>query len=123
MTSWSDADWQWGSAKGKAHAEAVRLRSALSTTEDREKFITGLGMMDREDWTDSKIVLALKIQRASKRCYADAHGLESEQQASWLSLMDAMADCEFEGYGGDLRLADAIMDRLGLIEAKRLGSL
>ena len=123
MSSWSDPDWKWGSASGKAHAEARRLRSALSSPEERERFLTGVGMMDPDDLAESKVVLALKIQRAAKRCFAAEHGLEAEEQAAWRALMDGMADCEFEGYRGDLRLAEAIIERLGLIEGKRLSAL
>ena len=92
--SWSDPEWRWGSGTGKAHLAAQRLRSSLSTIEQREKFLTGIGMMDPEDWEDSKVVLALNIQRASKRCYAQAYCLEVEEQAAWRSLMDGMAACE-----------------------------
>jgi hypothetical protein len=121
--SWTGPEWQWGSAAGKAHDAAQRLRASLSTEEARDKFLTGVGMMDEEDFEDSKVVLALKIQRASKRCFAAAHGLEEEEQCAWRSLMDELAACRFEGYRGNVLLAEAIIERLGLIEGKRLASL
>ena len=121
--SWDDPDWNWGSANGEAHKEAARLRSSLSTAASREKFLTNIGMMDPLDFDDGKIVLALKCQRASKRCYAADYDLDEEEQQAWQALMDDMAACKFEGYGGDLKLAAAIGDRLGLIESKRLSNL
>lgn len=121
--SWSDPEWKWGSAAGKAHVEAARLRSELSTPEQRATFLTGVGMMDPDDWADSKVVLALTIQRAAKRCYAAAYNLDQEQQLAWRSLMDDIASCQFEGYRGDVNLAEAIIERLGLIEGKRLSAL
>ena len=121
--SWSDPDWKWGSASGKAHDTAQRLRSSLSTPEARSAFIRDVGMMDPQDFKDGKVVLALNIQRAAKRCYAADYGLDSEEQNSWRALMNEMADCQFEGYRGDVLLAEAIGDRLGLIESKRLAAL
>ena len=121
--SWSDADWKWGSAAGEAHKEALRLREALSMPNQRSNFLTAIGMMDEEDWADGKVVLALKIQRASKRCYATVYGLDTEEQDSWRALMNDMAAASFEGYRGDLLLAEAIIERLGMIEGKRLSSL
>ena len=121
--SWSDPEWKWGSAAGKAHDVAQQLRASLSTSTERERFLTGLGMMDPDDFADSKVVLALKIQRASKKCYAKDYGLDADEQSSWRGIMNDMAACEFEGYRGDVRLAEAIIDRLGLIEGKRLANL
>lgn len=123
MSAWSDPDWNWGSANGKAHDEALRLRAALSTPEERESFLTDVGMLDEEDWEDSKVVLALKCQRASMGCFAAQYGLSEEQQVGWRALTDEMAACKFEGYRGDLLLAEEIGDRLGLIESKRLSAL
>ena len=123
MSSWSSPDWKWGCAGGKAHAEAMRLRSELCTPEERQRFLTDVGMMDADDWADSKIVLALKVQRAAKRCFAAQYGLAPEEQDRWREVMDSMASCAFEGYQGDLRLAEAIIERLGLIEGKRLSAL
>lgn len=121
--SWSDPDWKWGSASGKAHVTAQRLRSELSTPEERKSFIAAVGMMDPEDWKDGKVVLALNIQRAAKRCYAADYGLSEDDQTSWRALMDEMAEGLYEGYRGDILLAEAIGDRLGLIESKRLAAL
>ena len=123
MATWSDPEWNWGSANGKAHEAAARLRSSLSTPAQRESFLMDVGMMDPLDFEDSKIVLALKCQRAAKRCYAADYSLDDEEQQEWRALMNDMADCQFEGYGGDQKLAAAIGDRLGLIESKRLSNL
>ena len=123
MSMWNDPEWQWGSAKGTAHEEALRLRASLTTPEQRSKFLTDVGMMDRADFDDSKVVLALKIQRAAKRCYAEAYGLDKEEQLAWRELMNDMAACRFEGYRGDLLLAESIMERSGLIEGHRLAAL
>jgi hypothetical protein len=120
---WSDDDWQWGSAAGEAHKVACDLRESLATPEKRASFLTDLGMMDPRDFSDSKVVLALLIQRLSERCFADEHGLDVDKQDNWREIMEEMAACRFEGYRGDILLAEAIMDRIGLIEGKRLASL
>ena len=39
------------------------------------------------------------------------------------SFLYGKAACRFEGHRGDELLADACIDRLGLIEAKRLSAL
>jgi hypothetical protein len=80
-------------------------------------------LMDADDWVDSKVVLALKIQRATKRCYTGAHDLDEEECATWRALMDDMAACAFEGYRGDALLAEALIDRVSLVEGKRLANL
>ena len=121
---WSDPGWNWGSANGEAHNEAMRLRASLSTPEKRERFLTDVGMLDEEDWEDSKVVLALACQRASKLCYAkDYPNLDKEAQLAWRALMNDMAACRFEGYQGDLLLAEEIGERLGQIESERLPKL
>ena len=121
--AWSDPDWKWGSSDGMAHDVTKRLRDSLSTPMERERFLVDVGMLDEEEWDDSKVVLALKCQRASKRCYAVDYGLDERGQRSWRALMDDMAACKFEGYGGDMRLAEAIGDRLGASERERLSAL
>ena len=120
---WSEPGWNWGSANGDAHDEAMRLRSSLSTPEKRERFLTDVGMLDEEDWEDSKVVLALKCQRAAKRCYAKDYGLDKEEQLAWRALAEGMAACRFEGYDGDILLAEDIGERLGPVEAERLSAL
>ena len=120
---WSDENWQWGSAAGEAHKVCCALRTSLETPESRASFLTDLGMMDAEDFSDGKIVLALQIQRASTPGFAEEHGLDADDQEGWRELLDEMAACRFEGYRGDIMLAEAIMDRVGLIEGKRLASL
>ena len=121
---WSDPGWNWGSANGEAHNEAMRLRASLSTPEKRERFLTDVGMLDEEDWEDSKVVLALACQRASKLCYAkDYPNLDKEAQLAWRALMNDMAACRFEGHQGDLLLAEEIGERLGQIESERLSAL
>lgn len=112
--AWSDSEWEWDSA--------ARLRSMLSTQAQRQQFMEAL-MNGDADWEDSKVVLALKCQRVAKRGNANAYGLDTEEQQVWRELMDDLAACRYEGYRGDLHLADAIGERLGLIESKRLASV
>ena len=57
MAAWSDPEWRWGCADGTAHAVATRLKTSLSTAEARSRFLTDVGMLDEEDWEDSKVVL------------------------------------------------------------------
>ena len=121
---WSEPGWNWGSANGEAHDEALRLRSSLSTPDQRERFLTDVGMLDEEDWEDSKVVLALACQRAAKLCYAkDYPAFGKEGQLAWRALMSDMAACRFEGSQGGLLLADEIGVRLGPIESERLSAL
>ena len=121
---WSEPGWNWGSANGEAHDEALRLRSSLSTPDQRERFLTDVGMLDEEDWEDSKVVLALTCQRAAKLCYAkDYPALDKEAQLAWRALMNDMAACRFEGHQGGLLLAEEIGKRLGPTESERLSSL
>ena len=121
---WSEPGWNWGSANGEAHEEALRLRSSLSTPDQRERFLTDVGMLDEEDWEDSKVVLALTCQRAAKLCYAkDYPALDKEAQLAWRALMNDMAACRFEGHQGGLLLAEEIGKRLGPTESERLSSL
>lgn len=117
--SWSDPEWNFGSANGKAHAAATRLRAALSTPAEREEFLATL-LRATASWEDAKTVLALKCQRASKRCFASEHDLDAEDQLAWRALMNEMVECRFEGYRGELGLADAIAERLTLTERMRL---
>ena len=125
LSSWSDPEWQWGSASGAAHAEAARLRSSLQTPEQRARFLTDVGLLDPLDFEDSKVVLALKIQRATSAAKPrlETYGLDAYERAAWRKVMDDLAACRFEGHRGDELLADACIDRLGLIEAKRLSAL
>ena len=125
LSSWSDADWQWGSASGTARAAAARLRASLQTPEQRAGFLTDVGMLDPLDFEDSKVVLALKIQRATSAAKPrlETYGLDEDERAAWRQVMDDLAACRFEGHRGDELLADACIDRLGLIEAKRLSAL
>ena len=58
---WSEPGWNWGSANGEAHNEALRIRSSLSTPDQRERFLTDVGMLDEEDWEDSKVVLRQRL--------------------------------------------------------------
>ena len=119
---WSDPDWNWGSANGAAHDAAARLRAALSSTESREAYLAAVSA-GSASWEESKLALALLCQRAGKRCFAKHYGLDEEEQQEWRSLVAEMAACAFEGYRGDLLLADAIGERLGLSESKRLASV
>ena len=123
MLAWSDASWQWGSAAGEAHVEAARLREELGTAAAREAF--ALSVADGStSFEDAKLALALLCQRASKQCFAARHGLDdAEERDQWRALVQEMAQCRFEGPRGDVLLAEAIGERLGLVERARLNSL
>ena len=101
---WSDPDWKWGWGNGAAHDEAARMRAKLSTAPSRESFLFEVfaGVADVED---VKMALALKCQRARNRRYDD--------NGRWEALMDEMADCRFEGDGGQDALCAALRERLG----------
>ena len=63
------------------------------------------------------------LQDTASLVFAKQYGLDEEEQQEWRSLVAEMAACAFEGYRGDLLLADAIGERLGLSESKRLASV
>jgi hypothetical protein len=104
MMRWSDSNWNWGSAGGDAHNEAMRVRKMLSTPQARREFLqtTADGTGDLED---IKMVLALKCQRACNVGY-DLPG------RGWQTLMESMAACMFEGDDGQAKLEAAIRERL-----------
>ena len=104
-----------------AWSDTARVREALATPEERSSFVDAVGMMDPDDFADSKIALALTIEHASTD--AEACGLDEDELLSWRSLADDIMNACFEGHRGDLRLAEAIIDRVGLIESKRLSNL
>ena len=118
LMAWRDPNWHWGSSEGTSHKEVLRLRDSLSTPEDRQKFLWDVGMMDPLDWEDSKIVLALKCQRVTEN--PKDYSLEDNEREAWRTLMDEIVDCQYEGYEGDLRLAEAVVERLGVVESLRM---
>ena len=101
---WSDSNWNWGSADGDAHNEAMRVRTLLSTPQARREFLQRAadGTVDLED---VKMALALKCQRACNVGY-DLPG------RGWQTLMESMASCAFEGDDGEAKLEAAIRERL-----------
>ena len=100
---WSDPGWNWGSANGDAHDEAMRVRSGLAEPAARQQFLqdawAGTISMD-----EAKMALALKCQRARNV------GYDSDRR--WAMLMEDIAACKFEEEGGDEKLANAIRERL-----------
>mmetsp|Transcript_101687 Transcript_101687/g.195167 ORF Transcript_101687/g.195167 Transcript_101687/m.195167 type:complete len:211 (+) Transcript_101687:97-729(+) len=104
-SGWASPTWNWGSAIGDAHNEAMRVRSALGDAKSRTAFIEALNS-GTADMFDAKLALALKCQRARNFGYDDAGRI-------WEDLMEAMAKCDFEAPAdGDDKLAEAINVRL-----------
>ena len=100
---WSSPDWNWGSAVGSAHDEAMNVRAALATPEARQEFLRATAAGDAEI-EDAKMALALKCQRARNFRY--------DTDGRWEMLMEEMARCDFEGEDGVEKLAQAIRLRL-----------
>ena len=100
---WSSPNWNWGSAVGDAHDQAMKVRSSLSTPEVRIQFLQDNAAGD-VDMEDAKMALALKCQRARNVGYDD--------RGKWELLMEEMAACKFEGEDGEKLLADGIRERL-----------
>ena len=100
---WSSPGWNWGSAIGEAHEEAMNVRAALATPEARRDFLRATAAGDTEI-EEAKMALALKCQRARNRRY--------DTDRRWEMLMEEMASCEFEGDDGIEKLAEAIRLRL-----------
>ena len=97
---WSSPSWNWGSAVGDAHNEAMRVRDSLSTPEKRTQFLQD-NAANSADLEDAKMALALSCQRARNIGY-DLPG------RPWEGLMEDMAACKFEGEDGPEKLATAI---------------
>ena len=98
----ADPGWNWGSAVGTAHDEAMKIRSRLSTEEARSNFLFTV-FAGQADLEEMKLALALKCQAARNMGYDDQN---------WEQLMDEMAACRFEGAEGPALLCDAIRQRL-----------
>ena len=64
--NWADPDWKWGYAAGKAHDSAAVLRRALSSADNRQKWVTALLNDEKMDWEVVKLCLALKWQKAAR---------------------------------------------------------
>jgi hypothetical protein len=64
--NWADPDWNWGYAAGKAHDSAAVLRRALSSADNRQKWVTALLNDEKMDWEVVKLCLALKWQKAAR---------------------------------------------------------
>ena len=96
---WSSPNWNWGSAVGDAHDQAMKVRSSLSTPEVRIQFLQDNAAGD-VDMEDAKMALALKCQRARNVGYDD--------RGKWEQLMESMTACDFEGDDGPEKLAAAL---------------
>ena len=103
----------------------VYIHGLVRDSEGQKMSKTKGNVLDPLDFEDSKVVLALKIQRATRAAKPrlETYGLDADERAAWRQVMDDLAACRFEGHRGDELLADACIDRLGLIEAKRLSAL
>ena len=86
------------------------LRRILDTPDERTSFLKAIE--SDAEFEATKVVLALKIQRASKSWHAEEYGLDDSEQVAWRRIMDDMADCRFEGEGGNEALVEAIGQRL-----------
>ena len=88
---WDDPNWNWGSAIGTAHDEAMKVRAALSTPEARKDFLFTVfaGQADPEE---AKMALALKCQRARNLGYDanDWEGLSTPLRARCLDQQIAL---------------------------------
>ena len=63
-----DPGWNWGSAMGTAHDEAMQIRSRLSTEEARSNFLFTV-FAGQADLEEMKLALALKCQAARNMGY------------------------------------------------------
>ena len=61
--SWGSPAWNWGSANGKAHDEAAKLRGALSTEAQRVDYLAA-AKAGRISEASLKLALGLTMQRA-----------------------------------------------------------
>lgn len=122
--SWSDSNWNWGSAVGKAHDVAMKTRSSLRTRDVRKAWIEKIASEgDTLDIEELKMVIALRMQLGSRQG-KDGCG------TGW-NLMCDMADCRYEGASGlellkgDLQtLADKLPESLtNSVEAQESDTL
>lgn len=111
------------------------LRASLQAAEQRRAFLDALAS-GGIDYAKARDVLLLKCARATGEgasqldaaASAEAHGLDEEEVESWRVLMSELTSGRFEGSQGDgfaarSGLAEAIGDRMGLVERSRLSSL
>ena len=105
---WTSPDWNWGSAQGSAHSEALRIRTQLATPAARAAFQED-AETGKADFDDLKLALALKCQRARNLGYDVRVGF---QAGMWEGLMNDMASCFFEGEGGADKLQAALTAKL-----------
>ena len=61
--SWGSPAWNWGSANGKAHDEAAKLRGALATEAQRVDYLAA-AKAGRISEASLKLALGLTMQRA-----------------------------------------------------------
>ncbi|CAJ1418681.1 unnamed protein product [Effrenium voratum] len=112
---WADPGWNWGSASGTAHDEAMALRSRLRSKVQRQTWLDRLeeGELDAEEL---KLALGLRIQHAA-RANADGNG------RGW-QLMQDMAAVKYEGPDGPQLLKedlDQLADALRVPHGRDLG--
>ena len=86
--SWGSPEWKWGYADGAAHDVAARVRDEFSKPHRRSALLS-FAKMGAVDFFDLKMVLALACQKARNQGYDAADG-------RWESLMDEMANADFE---------------------------
>ena len=92
MMSWSDPNWNWGSAVGKAHDVAITTRARLRTMEARKAWIEEIASGgDDVDVEELKMVIALRMQLSSRQG-KDGCGV------GW-NIMCDLAECRYEGAG------------------------
>ena len=88
MSGWSSPSWNWGSAVGDAHNEAMRIRGALRDEELRRQWLVSMiGGSSAVEWEDVKLVLALKWQKAARE----------RRDADYGFVMERLRLAEYEG--------------------------
>ncbi|KAJ1461657.1 hypothetical protein M885DRAFT_558092 [Pelagophyceae sp. CCMP2097] len=93
--SWGSRGWNWGSANGAAHDQAMTLRRSLGTTEARAGFLRALKTGDASS-DDAKLALGLAFQGAAR---------SSRMPSEFSAAYDALVKGAYETPTGDYELA------------------
>lgn len=101
---------------------AEGLKQILASEDERRKFL--LAVKKDAEFEAVKVVLALKIERATMRYNAgDYQHLDEEDLQGWRGILDDMIESRFEGDGGEQVLVDAIEQRIELDDKTPRASL
>eukprot|EP00242_Pyramimonas_sp_CCMP2087_P009927 CAMPEP_0198201992 /NCGR_PEP_ID=MMETSP1445-20131203/5038_1 /TAXON_ID=36898 /ORGANISM="Pyramimonas sp., Strain CCMP2087" /LENGTH=171 /DNA_ID=CAMNT_0043872685 /DNA_START=318 /DNA_END=833 /DNA_ORIENTATION=- len=111
-SEWASPTWNWGSARGDAHDEALKIRTKLNAPQSRSTWLEQMVTTDSlVSWSEVKLVLALKWQRA-------AHARRDGGEAGYGYVMEQLRRAKYEGsVEADKKFVSDMEERLAVIVA------